>query len=264
MILTVDIGNTQTTFGFYHRGKSLAEARLETSAKRSSDEYWLFVHQFTQQLRKIPEGIQGVVIASVVPAATTELRRMAKTFLKVQPVVVTGALDTGLTILHPDPLSIGADRICGLVAAFRKYGGPVIVADFGTATTIDAVTKKGEFPGGTIMPGPGTMAAALHSRTAQLPAIDIQFPESVIGNATKTAMQAGVVFGALDAAEGIIRRMRRIIGKHAIVVATGGYAPMMAEQSTEIRYVEPSLVLEGARLIYERLNEAKKIINSQG
>ncbi len=258
MILAVDIGNTQTTFGFYQRGKSLAEARLATSPVRTSDEYWLFVHQYTHQLRKIPEGIQGMVIVSVVPSASAELQQMASTYLKIQPVVVTGALDTGLTILHPDPIPIGADRICGLVAAFRKYGGPAIVADFGTATTVDAVTKKGEYPGGAISPGPGTMAAALHSRTAQLPAIDIRFPDSVIGNSTRAAMQSGVVFGALDAAEGIIRRMKRIVGKHAVVVATGGYAPMMAEQSTEIQYVEPSLVLEGARLVYERVSQNRR------
>ncbi len=257
MILAIDIGNTQTTIGFFQRKKLLSEVQMETSPTRTGDEIWIFVQECTRQLKKIPEGIQGIVIASVVPAATLAFRTMSAKYLNLHPLIVNGELDLGITLRYDDPRTLGADRICAIVAAYTKYGGPAIVVDFGTATTFDAITGKGEYLGGAIAPGPATSAKALHSGTAQLPSIDIMFPESVIGTNTRMAVQAGVLFGSLESAEGIIRRMRRIVGKHAVVIATGGFAKIIAEMSHEIRYVEPTLVLEGARLIYERAGKVK-------
>jgi type III pantothenate kinase len=252
MILVVDIGNTRTTIGFFQRGKLLTQVQMETSPARTGDENWIFVQECTRQLRKVPEGIMGIVVASVVPNATNAFRTMAAKYLKIQPLVVNSACDLGITLKYDDPSTLGADRICAIVAAYEKFGGPAIVVDFGTAVTFDVITKKGEYLGGAIAPGPGTAASALHQRTAQLPSIDLAFPESVIATNTKSAVQAGVLYGTLEAAEGIIRRMKRIAGKHAIVIATGGYSRLMADMSHEIRYVEPTLVLEGARQIYER------------
>jgi len=257
MILAIDIGNTRTTIGFFRRGKLLSEFQLETSSSRTGDELWIFVQECTRHLGKIPEGIQGIVISSVVPAATTAFRSMSVKYLKFQPLIVRGDLDLGISVGYDDPLTVGADRLCAVVAAFAKYGGPAIVVDFGTATTFDAVTKKGEYLGGAIAPGPGTAARALHDGTAQLPPVDVAFPESVIGTSTPAAIRSGVLFGSLEGADGIIRRMKRIVGKHAVVIATGGYAGIMAELSHEIRYIEPTLVLEGARLIFERVHRPK-------
>jgi type III pantothenate kinase len=254
MILAIDIGNSRTSIGFFQRGKLLSEFQLETAISRTGDELWIFIQECTRQLRKIPEGIQGIVIASVVPASTSAFRTMSKKYLNLQPVIVRGDMDLGITVGYDDPKTVGADRLCGIVAAFTKYGGPAIVVDFGTATTFDAITKKGEYLGGAIAPGPGTAARSLHNSTAQLPSIEINIPDSVIATNTPEAIQAGVLFGTLEGAEGIIRRMRRIVGKHAVVIATGGYARMMAELSQEISYIEPTLVLDGARLIYERVN----------
>ncbi len=268
MILAIDIGNTRTTIGFFQRGKLLSEVQMETSPARTGDETWIFVQECTRQLRKVPEGIQGMVIASVVPSATHAFRAMSAKYLKIHPLVVTADLDTGITVQYNDPKTLGADRLCAVIAAFTKYGGPAIVVDFGTATTFDAVTKKGEYLGGAIAPGPWTAARSLHDGTAQLPVIDLSFPESVIATDTRSAIQSGVLYGALEGTEGIIRRMRRIVGKHAVVIATGGFAKMMAEASHEIRYVEPTLVIDGARIIYERMvksggkNRGKTIVNS--
>lgn len=253
MLLTIDIGNTHTVLGFFQKTKLLFTGRITSSIQRTEDEVWLQVSHFSDHIGKTPEGITGVVIASVVPRLTTVFRGMAVKYLKVQPLIVTNSLDLGITVQYEDPTKVGADRLCNAVAAFRKYGGPAIVIDFGTATTYDVISKKGEYLGGVIAPGIEAAAADLHQRTAQLPSIDLHFPDSVIGTNTVASMQSGIMYGAVDAHEGMVRRIKRVVGKHAVVIATGGYAQVIAEMSHEIRYVEPSLVLEGARLIYERV-----------
>lgn len=257
MILALDVGNTNITIGLFQRSKLIATWRIATNVERTEDELWLHVQHFHDQLGKTPEGIQGVVISSVVPHLTNALKRMVEKYLRTRPLIISGKLDLGIKVLTDDPSAVGADRLCGSVAAFTKYGGPVIVIDFGTATTFDAVTKKGEYLGGVIAPGLETSARALSRRAAMLPEIDLQFPDSIIGKNTRVSMQAGVMFGSIEATEGIIRRIRRAIGKHATVVATGGHAQLIAEMTGEIKYVEPILVLEGARLIYERVGKGK-------
>ncbi len=254
MLLAIDIGNTHIVLGIFRKAKLLGTLRLSSAVERTEDEFWLHVEHFQQQLNVAPGGIDGMVISSVVPHITDVVRRAAEKYLKLRPVVISPALDLGMPILTDDPPRIGADRICNAVAAFKKFGGPAIVIDFGTATTYDVVSRKGEYLGGVIAPGLETGAAELHRRTAQLPRVELRFPDNVIGKDTVSSMQSGILFGCVDAMEGMVRRIKRVAGKHAIVIATGGYAAIIATATGEIRYVEPNLVLEGARLVFERVS----------
>lgn len=258
MLLAIDIGNTHTVLGFFQKAKLVADYRITSSSQRTEDELWLNVQSFHSQIKQPPEEIHGVVIASVVPLLTDVYRLMTEKYFKTQPVIISSCLDLGITILYDDPTKVGADRLCNAVAAYKKFGGPAIVIDFGTATTYDVISKKGEYLGGVIAPGLETSSADLHRKTAQLPRIELQFPESVIGTTTLKSMQSGILYGAVDAAEGMVGRIKQIVGKHANVIATGGYARTIAKMSSEIRYIEPSLVLEGARLIYERFTRSKE------
>ncbi|MBI1806636.1 MAG: type III pantothenate kinase [Ignavibacteria bacterium] len=258
MLVAIDIGNTHTVLGFFQKAKLVADFRITSSSQRTEDELWLTVQSFYSQIKQSTEEIHGVVIASVVPQLIDGYRLMAEKYLKMQPVIISSSLDLGITVCYDDPTKVGADRLCNAVAAYKKFGGPAIVIDFGTATTYDVISKKGEYLGGVIAPGLETSAADLHRRTAQLPRIDLHFPESVIGTTTMTSMQSGILYGAVDAAEGMIHRIKQIVGKHANVIATGGYARVIANMSSEIKYIEPWLVLEGARLIYERFTRSKE------
>ncbi len=258
MLLTIDAGNTHIVFGFFLKGKLLFDRRMTSLPSRTEDEFWLHIRNFCNEMKITPEGIQSVVIASVVPDLSEVFTKMTKRYLKFQPTIVSGSLDIGITISYDDPKKLGADRICNIIAAFKKFGGPVIIIDFGTATTFDAVSGKGEYLGGVIAPGIETAAHELFKRTAKLPKTELQFPDSILGKNTASAIQSGVMYGAVDAAEGMIRRLRKLIGKYATVVATGGYAATIADMSNEIKYIEPNLVLEGARLIYERVSRKGK------
>jgi type III pantothenate kinase len=258
MLLAIDIGNTHTVLGGFVRGKLVAEARLTSSRDRTEDELWFVVRMFLEEHTVTPKHVEGIVIASVVPALADTYVKMASAHLHTDPVIVSSRLDLGITIHYADPSTLGADRICTTVAAFKKYGGPAIVVDFGTATTYDVISKQGDFLGGVIAPGVETAAGELFRRTAQLPAVEFHFPPAVLGTDTRTSIQSGVLYGAVEGSDGLIRRIKRVAGKHAIVIATGGHAKLMAEMSHEIRYVQPSLVLEGARLIYERVRRKKR------
>jgi len=258
MIIAIDIGNTHSVVGFFQKGKLVLERRTTSAPRRTEDEVWVFFRQFCEQAKVTPEGIHGIVIASVVPDLTQVYTVAFKRYLKMQPVIVSGSLDTGIALPYDDPSKLGADRICAVVAALKKFGGPAIVVDFGTATTYDILSSKGEYLGGVIAPGFETAAKSLLDRTAQLPRVELHFPEQVVGKNTAAAIQAGIMYGAVDAFEGMIRRLRRVAGKYATVIATGGYAPKIAEMSNEIKYMEPQLVLEGARIIYERVSKKGK------
>ena len=258
MLLAIDIGNTHAVHGFFHKAKLLAHWRMTSTSEWTEDEIWLHVQSFLGQVKSPKENLTGVAIASVVPHLTHVYLKMVEKYLSVEPLVISSSLDLGITVHYEDPMKVGADRLCNSVAAFAKYGGPAIVVDFGTATTYDVISKKGEYLGGVIAPGLETSAADLHRRTAQLPRVELQFPDTIIGKNTVASIQSGVLYGAVDAAEGMIKRIKHIVGKHAIVIATGGFAEMIAGMSNEIRYIEPWLVLEGARLIYERSSKKKK------
>ena len=258
MLLAIDIGNTNTHAAIFQKNKILAELRFASHRERTPDEVWLYLKSFFDGKTISVKQIEGVVISSVVPAITEAYSQASKLHIHHTPVVVSGILDIGMAIQYDDPATLGADRICAAIAAFQRYGGPSIIIDFGTATTFDAVSKKGEFLGGVIAPGIQTAATELFRKTSQLTTVPLQFPPNVLGNNTVACMQSGILFGAVEATDGMIRRIKRVVGKHAIVVATGGFASLMSELSHEIKYIQPTLVLEGARLIFEHSRRKKK------
>lgn len=253
MILAIDVGNTDTVFAISRRKKLIANWRVSTAKVKTEDECWLTLELFFKQKTIRKEEIRGVVISSVVPNVTTILEMMTIKYYRLTPVIVSADLDIGLKIRYDTPKAIGADRLCNAVAAYKKYGGPCIVVDFGTATTFDVVSKRGEYLGGAIAPGIETASGELHRRAALLPKIELRFPENVIGTNTVTSMQSGILYGALDAMEGMITRIRKVIGIKATVIATGGFSKLIVKKSKTFDYVEPTLVLEGAMLIYERV-----------
>ena len=258
MLLAVDVGNTSTVLGMFKRERLLDEWRMQTTPSRSVRELWVHVRSFAEESRVGPRDIGGVVISSVVPRLTGTFEAMAIKHLGKEPVIVSGDIDSGMRVLYDNPSQLGADRLCNAVAAFARFGGPAIVIDFGTATTFDVISAKGEYLGGVIAPGVETAAAGLHRHTAKLHSVGLEFPERVIGTNTVDGMQSGIMYGALDAMEGIVRRIKAVIGRNATVVATGGYAQIIAGKSATITHVEPMLVLEGARLIYERVKGRKR------
>ncbi len=256
MLLAIDIGNTHTVFGIYRDGKLIHDWRVSSLITRTEDETWLLVKFFCEDAKVNINEITGVGISSVVPNLTDVFIWMSEKHFKVKPVVVSSELDLGIKILYDDPSAVGADRLCNAVAGFTKYGGPVIIIDFGTATTYDVVSENGEYLGGVIAPGIETGAAELHRRAAKLPKIELHFPKSVIGKNTVSSMQSGIMYGAVDAMEGMIKRIKNIIGQNAKVIATGGLAKIIIEHTNMIDFYEPSLVLDGIYIIYNRVRNS--------
>jgi type III pantothenate kinase len=252
VLLTIDVGNTNTVLGL-HDGETLSgHWRLTTRREQTSDEYGIFVRNLFAQSSVDPKSIEGVAVASVVPPLTPVIASLARRYLGVEPLVVEPGVKTGMPILYEPPGDVGADRIVNGVAAYHIYGGPVIVVDFGTATTFDVVTKRGEYIGGVICPGIGISADALFQRAARLPRVDVRRPDHVIGKSTVASMQSGLFFGYAEMVEGVIRRIRAELDQAARVVATGGLAETLAVEIPAIEKVEPTLTLTGLRLIYER------------
>jgi type III pantothenate kinase len=252
VLLAVNVGNTQTVLGVF-RGDELAwQWRLSTEPDRTADEMaLLFGGVLQQQGLSFSKEITGVAISSVVPASTQALREMADRYFGFPPVVVEPGTKTGIPILTENPREVGADRIVNSLAAFSKFGGPGIVVDFGTATTYDAVSEKGEFLGGAIAPGLQVAGASLFTATARLPQVELLAPRAAIGKNTVEAIQSGIVFGAAAELEGMIDRMEKELGP-ATVVATGGLAPIVIAHTDAIDRYEPWLTLEGLRIVYER------------
>jgi len=252
MLLAVDIGNTHTGLGIFHHGRLAATHRLSTNRNATTAEIWETIFPFLTGAGLNSHTLTGIGISSVVPEATMTFRALASKQFGRDPIIVSGDLPLGIKILYDAPATLGADRICNAVAGFRKYGGPLIVIDAGTATTYDVINERGDFLGGAIALGLGMQAAALHRRTAQLPEIELKPPSSVIAHNTRSAMQAGVVVGGIEAMEGLVRRIRAELGSPAKVIATGGLSPQIAALSPIITACEPFLVLEGVRLIVEQ------------
>ncbi|MBI4548999.1 MAG: type III pantothenate kinase [Ignavibacteriae bacterium] len=264
MILAIDIGNTDTVLGIFKGNKLLREWRITSSSYRREGQLLKRVQSFLRWNSISTTMITGVVIASVVPRLTTIIKRVIKKYLKLRPLIVASTLDVGIDILYKNPKGLGADRVCNVVAAFEKYGGPTIAVDFGTATTYDVVSKNGQYLGGIIAPSVGISARELYHRTAQLPMIELSFPKNVLGRSSVECMRSGVLYGHIESFEGLIKRIRKITGKHTKVVATGGYAKMIVKRSRIRTRLEPSLVLEGARLIYERNTTTRIIMKRTG
>jgi type III pantothenate kinase len=253
MLLAIDVGNTHTVVGVFDGEKLVADWRMASLTVRTRDESWLTIKNFCADAGISPAKLTGAGISSVVPDLTDVFEGMAERYLHAEPVTISASLDLGFRVHYADPLAVGADRLCNAVAGFRKYGGPLIIVDLGTATTFDVVATNGDYLGGVIMLGMESSAAELHRRTARLPKIELHFPAGVVGRDTTTSMQAGVMYGTIDALEGMIRRITAELGQPARVIATGGLAAAVASHTSMINACEPSLVLEGIRLIYERI-----------
>lgn len=262
MFLAIDIGNTHTVFGVYKNSKLVSDWRVTSSHQRTEDEAGTQVKLFLREAGIQPKDIDSVGISSVVPNLTDIFASMAKKYFRAEPMLVDSNLPLRFKIHYDDPSSVGADRLCNAVAGYTKYGGPLIIIDFGTATTYDVIASNGDYLGGVISPGIETSAMDLHRRAAKLPKIELHFPSKTIGTDTVGSMQAGILFGALDAMEGMLNRLQLELkkkeGKKAKVIATGGFSQLMSQQSKLIQAWEPSLVLDGVRLLYERVNRGKK------
>ena len=255
MLLAIDVGNTNIVVGVF-RGETLAHSwRLTTIRERTSDELGILISDLCDRHEIRQSEISGIVIASVVPPLTGSLVTMVMDYFGRVPLLFEPAVNGGIPILIDNPAEVGADRIVNSIAAFAAYGGkglPIIVVDFGTATTFDAVSAKGEYLGGIICPGPQVSADALFQRAAKLPRIEVRKPARVIGTNTVAAMQSGTFWGYVDMVEGLVRRMKLELGGAAVVVATGGLASMVAPESMMIEHVDQELTLRGLRLWWER------------
>jgi type III pantothenate kinase len=252
LLLTIDVGNTNTVLGVHAGAQLRAHWRLTTRREQTADEYGILVRNLFQASGVDPAALTGVALASVVPSLTSVLVTLSSQYLGQEPLVVEPGVKTGMPILYEPPGDVGADRIVNGVAAFAAYGGPVIVVDFGTATTFDVVTRKGEYLGGVICPGVGISADALFQRAARLPRVDIRNPGRVIGRNTVSSIQSGLYFGYAGLIEGIIARIRAELHEPARAVATGGLAETLAAAIPSIEAVDPVLTLTGLRLIWER------------
>jgi type III pantothenate kinase len=255
MLLAIDVGNTNIVLGVFD-GETLVHSwRLQTLRERTSDELGLLVDGLFAHSRTERVQIRGVILGSVVPPLTGTIRSMVERYFGVRAIVVEPGVNTAMPILYDNPSEVGADRIVNGIAAWQRFGGggrPMIVVDFGTATTLDAISAKGEYLGGAICPGVTISADALFQRAARLPRIDVRKPASVVGRTTVGAMESGLFYGYVGMVEGLVRRMDVELGGNAICVATGGLADVIAPETTLIHHVDPDLTLHGLRLVWER------------
>jgi type III pantothenate kinase len=253
VLLAVNVGNTNTVLGVFRGAELEHQWRTSTETERTADELAvLFGGLLEQADLSFSNQITGVVISSVVPTSTGALRDMVERYFNFPPVIVEPGTKTGMPILTDNPRELGADRVVNALAAFNRYGGPCIVIDFGTATTYDAVSEKGEFLGGAIAPGLQTKNASLSRETARLPQVELKAPRTAIGKNTVDAIQSALIFGTAAEADGMIERMRKEFGGDATVVATGGLAPLIIPHCQFVDEHDPWLTLEGLRLVFER------------
>ncbi|HEY2352521.1 MAG TPA: type III pantothenate kinase [Candidatus Acidoferrum sp.] len=253
MLLTIDVGNTNTVLGVFRGSELVANWRLTTAREQTVDEYGVLTRNLFTLAGLDRDDIGGVMISSVVPPVNWTLSEMARIYLGKKALFVEPGVKTGMAVLVDNPLEVGADRIVNGVAAFHEYGGPCIVVDFGTAITFDVISARGEYLGGVIAPGIGITSEALFARTAKLPRVEIKDPGKVIGTNTVTHIQAGLYYGAVDMVDGMLKRIKDELGTEVTaVVATGGHAKLVARGSKHIQHTDAFLTLKGLRLIWEK------------
>jgi type III pantothenate kinase len=275
MLLVVDVGNTNTVLGVYSATaeqpgvppryeQMVASWRVGTIRTQTADEYGVLFRNLFAMHSVEPGAVKAVVISSVVPPVDSTLRDVSERYFRVKPLFIEPGVKTGMPVLVDNPAEVGADRIVNGVAVFERYGGPSIVVDFGTATTFDVISARGEYLGGVIAPGIGISAEALFQRTARLPKVDIRRPARVIGTNTVAHIQSGLFYGYIGLVDGILDRMIEEIGSKPKIVSTGGLASLIASGSRYIGIVDDMLTLDGMRIIYERNTGARPARKAQG
>lgn len=255
MLLAIDVGNTNIVLGVFDGHALIRSWRLQTVRERTPDELGLLVDALFAHDKIDRAKVQGIVLGSVVPPLTTTTRAMVERYFGVKALTIEPETDTGMPILYDNPSEVGADRIVNGVAAYARFGRntgrPLVVLDFGTATTLDAITANGEYLGGAICPGVQISADALFQRAARLPRIDVRKPDSVIGRTTVGAMESGLFYGYVGMVEGLVRRVSDELGGNALCVATGGLAEVIAPETRLIHHVDPDLTLHGLRIVWD-------------
>ncbi|MBM7704895.1 type III pantothenate kinase [Metabacillus iocasae] len=252
MIFVLDVGNTNTVLGVYDGDELKYHWRIETSRNKTEDEYGMTVKALLEHVGLTFSDIHGIIISSVVPPIMFSLERMCQKYFHLKPLIVGPGIKTGLNIKYENPREVGADRIVNAVAGIHLYGSPLIIVDFGTATTYCYINEEKQYMGGAIAPGINISTEALYSRAAKLPRIEIARPSSIVGKNTVTAMQAGILYGYVGQVEGIVSRMKAQSDVKPKVIATGGLATLIAKESDVIDIVDPFLTLKGLQLIYTK------------
>ncbi|HLJ25953.1 MAG TPA: type III pantothenate kinase [Candidatus Angelobacter sp.] len=269
MLLVVDVGNSNTVLGVYAMNRTgfaktngeprmAAHWRVATIKTHTVDEYGVLFRNLFAIEKIEATDVRGIVISSVVPSMDSTLREVCERYFHLKPLFIEPGVKTGMPVLYENPAEVGADRIVNGVAGFEKFGGPCVVVDFGTATTFDAISKKGEYLGGVIAPGIGISGQALFEHTARLPLVDVRQPAKIIGTNTVASIQAGLFFGYLGLVDGILERLLKELGPETNVVATGGQARLIGESSRYIKTIDDLLTLDGLRIIWERNSVAQK------
>lgn len=253
-LLAVDVGNTHIEIGLFQKMEFITSWRITTGVHRTEDEFLAYIAQLLSLKGIHLNQIIDVAISSVVPDVTQIFNRLSERYFHRSPLAVDHTLDLGIQVDYHPPSSVGADRLCNAVSGYERYGGPLIIVDFGTATTFDVISKDGVYLGGAIAPGVETTAWGLAERASKLPRISLEYPEHVIGKSTEESMQAGILLGSVKMVDGLLEEMIQQIDGEVTVIGTGGLAALIAERSQFIRIVEPDLVLDGLVRIYFRNN----------